>query len=187
LANRNPEAIFMWAANKGRQMLTIDEIRNGGAIRFNHRGEEVTGLKTVLPNNGDPAVLVLTPTKAGLRPGDLLSSFDAVSIIELPNVTIVPSTKVGTVTPGASNFAVQGEIERHGEDLIFVTRPQGETIHCRVNLETGATAFASGERPIEIYSEWSVVQANGVAVEVLYCHVPTPDSGGDTVTITLDN
>jgi hypothetical protein len=114
---------------------TFEELPTGHLFRFYNRSESVIGLKGVF-NYGDlgQAALVLTPTRAGLRPGDLLSGHDVGPVIELNGVKIIPSTKPGSVTQGAGNFAQPGEIELRGHHLIFVSTIQGDSSLMRVNL-----------------------------------------------------
>jgi hypothetical protein len=102
----------------------FDELPLGHPFRFHHRAEPVIAVKAGFPG-GDQGALVLTPTEAGLRPGNILSAFDVgPRVLELHGVSIVPSTQPGSVAPGAGHFATPAEIELHGDGLIFVTTPQ---------------------------------------------------------------
>ena len=67
------------------------------------------------------------------------------------------------MSPGAGNFAEPGEIELRGQYLIFVARRES-SVH-RVNLQSGEIGHATGARPTEIYSEWSLVQSDGNRTE----------------------
>jgi hypothetical protein len=112
------------------------------------------------------AALVLSPTPA-LLTGGLLSSFDVGDVMPLKDAKIVPSNKPDAVFPGAGRFAKPGEIELHGNELIFITQPQADQqIIYRVNLKSGDIGRSTGIAPVEIYSEWSI-QDGG---EALYQH-----------------
>ncbi len=63
-----------------------------------------------------------------------------------------------------------GEIELHGGQLFFVSKPHGDGLKYRVDLQSGAITRSGGTAPIEIYSEWSVIRDG----EPLYEHKPTP-------------
>jgi hypothetical protein len=163
----------------------FNDLPPGHPFRFHHRAESVIALKAGFPG-GDQGALVLTPTKAGLRPGNILSAFDVgPRVVELHGVSILPSTRPGSVTPGAGHFATPGEIELHGGGLIFVTTPQGGTL-LRVDVKSGTIGRATGERSTEIYSEWSVVRAKGDKTEKLYEHRPLPPDDSGSIVVTLD-
>jgi hypothetical protein len=89
-------------------------------------------------------------------------------------VIVVPSPRPETTTPGAQNIAEPGEIELRGSDLVFVTQKQGDSSVMRVNLRSGEISHATGARPVEIYSEWSLVRIDG-QTETLYEHKRRPD------------
>ena len=148
---------------------TFQELRVGHFFRFHHGNEAVIGFKAIF-NYANPArvALVLTPTKAGPQPGDLLSTDEVQDVVQLNGVRVIPSKGPGSVSPGAGNFAEPGEIELRGQYLIFVARRES-SVH-RVNLQSGEIGHATGARPAEIYSEWSLVQTDGNRTETLYKH-----------------
>jgi hypothetical protein len=76
-------------------------------------------------------------------------------VVELAGAKIVPSTKPGSVTPRKLHIGEPGEIELYGRRLLFVTKPQGDRLIRRVDLQSGDIGFSSGA-PVEIYSEWSI-------------------------------
>jgi hypothetical protein len=163
----------------------FNELPLGHPFRFHHRAEPVIALKAGFLG-GDQGALVLTPTKAGLQPGNIVSAFDVgPKVVELHEVRIVPSTRPGSVTPGAGHFATPGEIELHGDGLIFVTTPQAGT-PLRVDVKSGTIGRSTGERPTEIYSEWSVVRATGDKSETLYEHKPSPPDDTGSIVVTLE-
>jgi TIR domain len=129
---------------------TFEKLSIGHFFRFYHRNEAVFGFKAVF-NHGtrDSVALVLTPNKAGLQPGDLLSTNEVEDVIRLAGVKVIPSTKQGAImTPGAGNFAEHGEIELHGDNLIFVASRRGSPF--RVNLQSGEIGRSTGVRPKSI-------------------------------------
>lgn len=163
----------------------FNDLPLGHPFRFHHRDELVIALKAGFPG-GDQGALVLMRTEAGLQPGNILSAFDVgPKVVELHDVSIVPSTRPGSVTPGAGHFGTPGEIELYGGGLIFVTTPQGGT-PLRVDVKSGTIGRATGERPTEIYSEWSVVRATGDRTETLYQHKPLPPDDSGSIVVTLD-
>jgi hypothetical protein len=107
--------------------------------------------------------------------GDLLSPDEVGDVIELAGVKVIPSTNPGSMTPGAGNFAESGEIELHGRHLIFVTNVQSDSSVIRVNLQSGEIGRATGARPVEIYSGWSLVRTNGDRTETIYEHKASSD------------
>jgi hypothetical protein len=122
------------------------------------------------------AALVLTPTKAGLQPGDLLSINEVEQVIQIPGVNVDPSMQRGTAG-GRGNIAQVGEIELRERNLFFVARQASRTgsdTYYRVNLQSGEIELSSGARPHEIYSEWSLVRTDG-QTETLYEHKRRPD------------
>jgi hypothetical protein len=141
----------------------------GHFFRFHHGNEAVIGFKAVF-NYAIPTrvALVLTPTRAGPQPGDLLSTDEAQDVVQLSGVRVIPSKKPGSMSPGEGNFAEPGEIELRGRYLIFVARRDSSVY--RVNLQSGEIGHPTGERPAEIYSEWSLVQTDGNRTETLYEH-----------------
>jgi hypothetical protein len=123
----------------------LEALAAGQPFRFYFRGERVIGIKAQFPRGMD-AALVLSSTPA-LLTGGLLSGFDVGDVIALPDAN----------SAGAGNFAQPGEIELHGNELIFVTQPHGDQrITYRVNLKSGDIGRSSGTAPVEIYSEWSI-------------------------------
>jgi TIR domain len=148
---------------------TFQELRVGHFFRFHHGNEVVIGFKAGF-NYGTPArvALVLTPTKAGPQPGDLLSTDEVQNVVQVSGVRVIPSKRPGSMFPGAGNFAQPGEIELRGHDLIFVAR-RGSSVY-RVNLQSGEIGHPTGAQPAEIYSEWSLVQTDGNRTEALYEH-----------------
>jgi hypothetical protein len=103
------------------------------------------------------------------------------SVVELLGAKIIPSVKSGTVTAGAGHVAEPGEIELHGPRLIFITEPQSDGRILQVNLQTGDIGFSSGERPIEIYSEWTIQDGD----RTLHEHKPTPTNLAESVVVTI--
>ena len=157
----------------------------GQPFRFYHRAESAIAIKAGFPA-GDQGALVLTPTKAGLQPGNILSAFDVgLRVVELQDVEIVPRTRPESVTPGTGHFAMSGEIELHGDSLNFVTTPQGGTL-LRVDVKSGTIGRATGEPPTEIYSEWSIVRAKADRTETLYEHMPLPADDSGSIVVTLE-
>jgi hypothetical protein len=175
---------------KGTQMqtahdkgTTLEALHVGQPFRFYFRGEAAMGLKAQFDyGSGSEAALVLTSTESGLKSGALLSSFDVGNVVELAGAEITPSTKPGTVTPGANHFAEPAEIELHDGRLFFVSRPHDNGLKYRVDLQSGTITRATGAAPIEIYSEWSVVRGD----DVLYQHQPQPEQGV-SVTVAVEN
>jgi hypothetical protein len=162
----------------------LEALPQGQPFRFYYRNEEAIGLKAQFEHGSrDAAALVLTPTKAGgLEPGALLSSFDVGDVVELSGAKIVPSTKHGTMTPGAGHIAEPGEIELLGSRLIFVTKPQGNGLISRVDIQSGAIGRASDQVPVEIYSEWAVVRDG----ETLHEHKPpTLNDPAESITVIV--
>lgn len=151
----------------------LDALAPGEAFRFHFRGEAAIGFKAQFAygTRGD-AALVLTSTNA-LEPGALLSDFDVGDVVALAGVKIIPSTQPNVITQGKGNFAEPGEIELHGNQLLFVTKPHGDDrITYRVDVQTGDIDRSSGAAPVEIYSEWSIQDAG----QTLYEHKLTlPD------------
>jgi hypothetical protein len=152
---------------------TFEELPIGHFFRFYCRNQAVIGFKGIFDARINSA-LVLTPTKAGLRPGDLLPADRVEDVIQLAGVKVIPSTKPESMTPGRGHIAEPGEIELHGRDLIFVTNVSygsgGSPKIFRVNLQSGEISDASGAAPTEIYSEWSLVRTDGNRTETLYAH-----------------
>jgi hypothetical protein len=133
----------------------LEALAAGQPFRFYFRGERVIGIKAQFPRGMD-AALVLSSTPA-LLTGGLLSGFDVGDVIALPDAKIIPSSRPDANSAGAGNFAQPGEIELHGNELIFVTQPHGDQrITYRVNLKSGDIGRSSGTAPVEIYSEWSI-------------------------------
>lgn len=162
---------------------TLEALHVGQPFRFYFRGEAAMGLKAQFDyGHGSEAALVLTSTKSGLKSGSLLSSLDVGNVVELAGAEITPSTKPGTVTPGANHFAEPAEIELHDGHLFFVSRPHDNGIKYRIDLQSGTIMRATGATPIEIYSEWSVVRGD----DVLYEHQPQPEHG-ESVPVAVEN
>src|ERR1700730_2126769 len=130
---------------------SFQALRSGRPFRFHHRNEVVIGLKAFIPG-GDQAALVLTRTSAGLEPGNLLSAYDVgeANVVELTDVVLAPSTKPESLTPGAGNFAEPGEIELHGNGLVFVAVDRLDGSYLRVDLQSGAIGRATAARAAEI-------------------------------------
>jgi hypothetical protein len=163
----------------------FNDLPPGHPFRFHHHDESVIALKAGFPG-GDQGALVLMRTKAGLQPGNILSAFDVgPKVVELHGVSIVPSRRPGSVTPGAGHFAAPGEIELCGGGLTLVTTPQGGTL-LRIDVTSGTIGRATGERPMEIYSEWSVARTTGNKTETLYEHKPLPPDDSGSIVVTLD-
>jgi hypothetical protein len=140
---------------------------DGKFFRFWHRNEPSIGLKAS-SNRGESGALVLQPTKHGLRPGDLLNPVELDNVVPLDNVRIDPSRSPGSITPGEGHFALPGEVEIRGGGLLFITHEQGG-LRWRVDVQAGNIDLSHRPRPVEIYSEWSLVQTDG---KVLYQHKP---------------
>jgi hypothetical protein len=157
------------------QETTFHDLPCARPFRFHHRGEAAIGLKVVFGHGQrEEAALVLTTTKAGLQPGNLISAYEVGNaVVELNGVTLAPSIAPESVTAGAGNFAQPGEIELHDGNLIFVTTPQDRS-PMRVNLKSGTIGYSTGKRPAEIYSAWSIVRKHGEQLETLYEHKPMP-------------
>jgi hypothetical protein len=162
---------WVMQTNSDRQT-TFGDLTCGHAFRFYFRGEAAIGLKAFIPG-GDEAALVLTDTKSGLRPGDLLSAYDVglSDIVALTDVSLTPSRD--SATPGRGNFAESGEIELQNSGLTFVTQLQAGR-RLRVDLTSGAIGQGTSVPPVEIYSKWSVVQTVGGLSETLYAYEPAP-------------
>jgi hypothetical protein len=160
---------------------TLQALPPGRTFRFYHGNDSVIGLKAKFSYGaGGDAALILTPTKAGLQPGDVLSADDVGNVVEA-EVKIVPSTKPGTVTPGAGNIAEPAEIEVRNGGLIFVTKRQ-DGIKLQVDIGSGAMAKHDAAPSFEIYSEWSLSGADG---ETLYEHKPAP-AEGESIVVEVD-
>jgi hypothetical protein len=158
---------------------TFEDLPPGRLFRFYHGNEAVIGLKAICNyGNRDKAVLILTPTRTGLRSGDLLSPSELRDVVELSNVIVVQSTRPETTTPGAQNIAEPGEIELRDSDLVFITQEQDDSSVMRVNLRSGEISHATGARPVEIYSEWSLVRTDD-QTETLYEHKRRPELARD--------
>jgi len=150
----------------------FESFRYGQIFRFYPRGELAYGLKGYLVG-GEACALVLTPTKAGLRPGDLMNVSEVGPAMAVDNVKFVLPVRGEGIFPGAGNIAQPAEIEIRCGGMIFVTQPQDRgNLILRVDLESGGIGRADGERPTEIYSCWSLVRANAHNHETIYEHKP---------------
>jgi hypothetical protein len=75
----------------------FNDLPPGHPFRFHRHDEKVIALKAGFPG-GDQGALVLTRTKAGLQPGNILSAFDVgPNVVELHGVSIVPGARPGSV------------------------------------------------------------------------------------------
>jgi hypothetical protein len=126
----------------------LEALAAGQPFRFYFRGERVIGIKAQFPRGMD-AALVLSSTPA-LLTGGLLSGFDVGDVIALPDAKIIPSSRPDANSAGAGNFAQPGEIELHGNELIFVTQPHGDQrITYRVNLKSVTSAVQAAPRRLK--------------------------------------
>jgi hypothetical protein len=154
--------------------ISFGDLPRNRAFRFHYRGESVIGVKAGFPG-GDDGAVILTPSKAGLVPGNIVSAYDVgPRVVELPNVSVMPSTEADSVMAGAGNIAQPGELELQNGDLILVATQQGGNPFYRVNLKTGDIGFSSG-RPTEIYSRWSLADGDHILYEREPAQ-PDPDS-----------
>jgi hypothetical protein len=159
----------------------LEALAPGQPFRFYFRDEAAIGLKAQFTHSARrDAALVLTSTEA-LQPGTLLFGVDVGDVVELAGAKIVLSTKPGTVTGGKLHIGEPGDIELHGGRLIFVTKPQGDGLVRRVDLQSGDVGFATGAA-VEIYSEWSIQDG----AETLHQHKPTPPSPAETVVVIVE-
>jgi hypothetical protein len=87
---------------------TFPELRVGHFFRFHYGNEAVIGFKAAF-NYASPTrvALVLTPTKAGPQPGDLLSTDEVQDVVQLSGVRVIPSKRPGSVSLGEGNFYLE--------------------------------------------------------------------------------
>jgi hypothetical protein len=161
--------------------VTLDALAPGQAFRFYFRGERAIGIRAQFAHTA--AALVLTSTNA-LRPGALLSGFDVGDVIALVGAKIVPSSDPTMVAPGKGNYAEPGEIELHGNQLLFVTQPHDDNrMIYRVDLQSGDIGRSSGLAPVEIYSQWSIQDGAG---ETIHEHEPTPPGRVESMVVAVE-
>jgi hypothetical protein len=88
-------------------MPSLKNLQGGSIFRFDR--DTAFGSKAAKPGAPDDSViLVLTPTKTGLQPGELVSH--DISDVTPLRATIVPSVAPDKVTPGKHNFAQLTEL-----------------------------------------------------------------------------
>jgi hypothetical protein len=176
-----PEGIIQMQTTHS-SAVKLDALAPGQAFRFYFRDEQAIGLRAQFPGGGSAAALALTSTNS-FHSGALLSGFDVGDVIPLAGAKIVPSTKPGTVAPGKGHFAQAGELELHGGRLFYVTVPHAEEgIIFRVDLQSGDIGRSSGLAPVEIYSQWSILDGAG---ETVHEHAPAPPDRTESIVVAV--
>jgi hypothetical protein len=157
---------------------SFEKVPRGAAFRFMHRGKWLIALKVVLQDT--EGGLVLTEGSADLPPGSGFrpERMDALTVLELKDTALVPSSDERAMTLRIGQVAEPGELELIDDKVLF-TIPTAHRANRRVDIATGEVSDASGSLPVTV-TEWSLVQQVAGRLVTIYTRKP-PSAGGISV------